>query len=47
MAFSSPGGCEYRRVVDGEREADSNNEAPEANALDGFSSVIHLCKEAR
>ena len=42
IVFLSPGSYEYRLVVDGDWEADPNNEAQVSNAFGGFNSVIHV-----
>jgi chromosome partitioning protein len=38
----SPGSYEYRLVVNGDWEADPDNEAQVSNPFGGFNSVIHV-----
>jgi chromosome partitioning protein len=42
IVFAQPGSYEYRLVVDGDWEADPNNEAQVANSLGGVNSVLHV-----
>jgi len=42
IVFVHPGSYEYRLVVDGDWEADPNNQAQVANSLGGVNSVLHV-----
>jgi len=42
IVFVHPGSYEYRLVVDGDWEADPNNEAQVSNSLGGVNSVLHV-----